>query len=186
MKNNSPASSSKKLNSSKTKSKKLSLGDRAELYGSNQENEEEIKYEILHDPLWSPALEALQKKGNIKEIGNLLKKSSPPNWVAKEIGIMMSPPKSYRGLVVVVDKRKDPKKRQKAIDEIKRKIELRKKLIDAGAETSLKRALYDVGKKEKLSKNTLMKAWTFEGKERTLQSLKILGHVENSVSEKKK
>lgn len=186
MKNKLSASTTKKSNSSKNKSKNLSFGDLAKLYPPDQENEEKIEYEILNDPIWSPALEALQKKGDIKQIGNLLKKFSPPDWVAKEIGIMMSPPKSYRGLVVVVDKRKDRNKRQKAIDEIKRKIELRTKLIQAGAEKSLKRARYDVEKNEKLGRTTLMNAWKFKGKERTLQSLKILGYIEDPINNKKK
>lgn len=186
MKNKLSASTIKKSNSSKNKSKNLSFGDLAKLYPANQENEEKIEYEILNDPLWSPALEALQKKGDTKQIGNLLKKFSPPDWVAKEIGIMMSPPKSYRGLVVVVDKRKNPHKRQKANEEIKRKIELRAKLIEAGAATSLKQAVYDVGKKEKLGRGTLIKAWKFTGKERTLQSLKNLGYVEDPINKEKK
>ena len=160
---------------------KLSLGDIAECIQPKIEEEAAIEVVILNDPLWSPALEALQKSGELKGIAELLKISSPPDWVAKEIGIMMSPPKGYRGLVITIDKRKDQNKRQKAINDIMRKIEIRKLLIEAGAEKNLKRALFDVGQKVNLERTTLMEAWTFKGKERTLRSLKMLGYVQDDA-----
>lgn len=57
----------------------------------------------LHDPAYSPALDALIQDGDAKPLAKLFKMGIPmPGWVGQRLGIMLAPSKEYRGFKLEV------------------------------------------------------------------------------------
>lgn len=58
----------------------------------------------LHDPDYSPALAALRgTDGDTKPIARLLKSGVPiPDWIGRDLGIMLDPSDAYRGNALIV------------------------------------------------------------------------------------
>jgi hypothetical protein len=134
-----------------------------------------------HAEDWVGALESLEESADASKLAALMKSFAPPEWVAKEIGNMLAPPKGYRGPHLSVDMPR--KSRSAAFHELKKKRDIRERIREVRGEGKLEPALIIVGHETKLSRAWLMQIWKmdFEAEFRT-----ILGQTDGEDRESKK
>jgi hypothetical protein len=91
--------------------------------------DDDVIVEIWNDPVWTPALAALEHEGNPKSLAKLLREgNSPPPEVTTPWGRLLDPQKGYVGVKLVVKTAK--RRRDKAIATIVKERELRQKILD--------------------------------------------------------
>jgi hypothetical protein len=137
---------------------------------------DDVVVEVWDDPIWSPALEALEREGNPKPLAKLLREGlSPPLEVTERLGILLDPPEGYVGLRLTV---KTPKRRRdNAIRALVEDRKLRGKILAGLQETGkLESAIATVQQETGLSRSKLFEAWSVDDYEAVTRSQVILGY----------
>jgi hypothetical protein len=132
--------------------------------------------EIWDDPIWRPALEALERGGNPKPLAKLLREGqSPPLEVTERLGILLDPPEGYVGPTLTL---KSPKRgRDQALRALSEDIKLRKR-IQAELEVTgkLESAITTVKEQTGLSRSKLFEVWDIDNYEAVVRSQVMLGY----------
>ena len=138
--------------------------------------DDNIQIVIWNDPEWSPALEAFQERGHVSLLAALLRSGKQvPLEVAAIIGIMLEPPRGYRGPCLQM---KSPKRsRKQAVDRIVKKAKLRQRLIEIQGDGKLDAAVWSLQKETGLSRSTIFEAYKLDGKALVLSIETLLGHA---------
>ena len=140
--------------------------------------EEEINVVIWTDPDWTPALEAFRLRGEVAPLAALLRSGMEvPAEVAAEIGILLDPPKGYRGPKLRLE---FPKRaRARFLETIAEKRKLRQRIIDAKGAGKLEAALSQLQSETGLARSTLLEAKKMDDRHAVFQSLILLRQIKS-------
>jgi hypothetical protein len=146
---------------------------------------DDVVVEIWDDPIWRPALEALQKGSNPKPLAKLLREGlSPPLEVTERLGILLDPPKGYVGPKLTV---KTPKRGwDKVLQSIAEDRKLRKRIsVVLQSAGKLESAIATVQKETGLSRSKLFQVWGLDNYEVVVRSQVALGYGPRKKSPRK-
>jgi hypothetical protein len=137
--------------------------------------DDDIIVEIWDDPVWTSALEALQRQGNPQPLAKLLCEGQvPPLEVTKALGILLDPAPGYVGIKLVV---KTPKRgRDKAFGAIYSDRRLRQRILDVQKSVGkLESEIATLQNETGLSRSKLFEALRLDDREVVRRSQVILG-----------
>jgi hypothetical protein len=136
----------------------------------------DVIVEIWDDPVWTPALAALENEGDPKPLGKLLRdRLTPPLEVTERLGILLDAPEGYVGRTLTV---KTPKRtRDKAIRLLSEDRKLRRRILAEFQKSGkLESAIATVQRQTGLSRSKLFEVWRLDDYETALRSQAILGY----------
>jgi hypothetical protein len=143
-------------------------------------DDDDIIVEVWDDPIWSPALKALQDEGNVQLLANLLRdcgKHPPPFEVTNELGKMLQPPKGYGGRKLKVI---SPKKGfEYRLSVLAREVKIRRSLEEATARLGKREAaIQEVMQQFRLGRAKLFELLSRSARDVVLEAEILLGNAQ--------
>lgn len=131
------------------------------------------------EAVWETAYEALRKGGDPVPLANLLKQAKTPNdWILRHIGVMLDPPKRYRGPRLMI-KPEGKRSMKAAAESIRRRRELRARILVVKGLGSVEPAIQQVMNETGLSRAAVYEAYATDEYRAVMEAEAILGNLDD-------
>ncbi len=145
---------------------------------------EDLTVIVPKDPVWDPALEDLQKRGDPTAIARLLRSQGPmPTHIGESLGIMLDPPAGYRGVRLRSTGQVGVEERDKAIKKLSDRKKQGEQLRALQGDGKVEAAAVEAEEKMGISRSAFFEAKKFGSLDAVFESQKILGHVDHQEKE---